>query len=324
MCSRANASATRSPPGQLGVVAERLLPAERSHDADQAQVELFLPPPVGVNRRAARARARNRLDRRPPSFRQPGPVQREIPARSQQAGPAPGYAQSSRIVRPSRWLPRLPIFQSPCRNVVGRPVIRAVTTPGSSWTSPWLSATARRPARQRRPARRSSANGRAPAQVGALRRCCPGRRTAPAGPSWSGPDRRRHPHHAADRAASPSMNPACCLPDTGVSPGSTSSAATSRITMVSTGSPSEGSTCMATTVWSILRWTPVHDSGLPHHVRAVHAVAGNPHDPIRPTAELLDEIALPVHDDPLIDSARTGIGRLHPIPRRRPGQQVLC
>ena len=39
----------------------------------------------------------------------------EIP----QTGPDPGYAQSSRIVRPSRWRPRLPIFQSPCRNVAG-------------------------------------------------------------------------------------------------------------------------------------------------------------------------------------------------------------
>ena len=43
-----------------------------------------------------------------------------------------------------------------------------------------------------------------------------------------------HPQNAADKAASPSMNRACCLRDTGVSPGSTSSAATSRITMVST------------------------------------------------------------------------------------------
>jgi hypothetical protein len=35
------------PAGQLTVVAERLLPAERGHDPDQAQVELFLPPGCG-------------------------------------------------------------------------------------------------------------------------------------------------------------------------------------------------------------------------------------------------------------------------------------
>jgi len=35
------------PPGQLTGVAERLLPAERGHDPDQAQVELFLPPGRG-------------------------------------------------------------------------------------------------------------------------------------------------------------------------------------------------------------------------------------------------------------------------------------
>ena len=34
-------------------------------------------------------------------------------------GPAPGLAQSMRIVRPSAWRPRLPIFQSPCRNDAG-------------------------------------------------------------------------------------------------------------------------------------------------------------------------------------------------------------
>ena len=69
-------------------------------------------------------------------------------------------------------------------------------------------------------------------------------------------------------------------------------------------------------------WRLVHEAGPPDQVRAVHVVAGDPHDPVGGRAELLDEERLRAHRDPLEDRPGPRVGGFHPGPGRRPGQQL--
>src|SRR5437763_1875288 len=67
------------PPGQLGRVAERLLPPERRHDGDQAQVKLAVPPAAG-GYPIPFQRGTEPADGRLFGLGQPGPVERQVPA----------------------------------------------------------------------------------------------------------------------------------------------------------------------------------------------------------------------------------------------------
>jgi hypothetical protein len=66
----------------------------------------------------------------------------------------------------------------------------------------------------------------------------------------------------------------------------------------------------------------VHDAGPPDQVRAVHVVAGDPHDPVGGSAEPLDEERLRSHRDPLEDRPGPRVGGLDPFLPGRPGQQL--
>jgi hypothetical protein len=68
---------------------------------------------------------------------------------------------------------------------------------------------------------------------------------------------------------------------------------------------------------------PVHDPGAPRQVRAVHVIAGDPHDPVGRGAEPLDEVGLRTGRDPLEYRARPRVLGPDELPGRSPGQQFL-
>ena len=119
------------------------------------------------------------------------------------------------------------------------------------------------------------------------------------------------------------MNRACWAAGTVASPGGTRDAPTSRITMVRTASsPGAPVRSIATTVWSMRSgaWSMIPDCQIRYG--AVHVIVGDPHDPVRGSAESLDEERLRTDRDPLEYRPGPRVGGFHSIPGRRPGQQL--